>query len=97
MTNVKNKKNNMTAPKNPNSKADANVIRVPNKTTKNGMSVNCCSKIQFNNDLPSMMTNPVNVIITVAMAKTMKMMNGNAHDKTHIDMPNAKNGCRDRC
>lgn len=45
MTNVKNKKNNMTAPKNPNSKADANVIRVPNKTTNNGMSVNCCSKI----------------------------------------------------
>lgn len=96
MTNVKNKKNRMTAPRNPNSKADANVIRVPNDNEqRNNWYVR--QIMQHHQDLPSMMTNPVNVIITVAMAKTMKMMNGNAHDKTHIDMPNAKNGCRDRC
>lgn len=44
-----------------------------------------------------MMTKPVNVIITVAIAKIMKMINGNAQDSTHIDMPNAINGCLDKC
>lgn len=44
-----------------------------------------------------MMTNPVNVIMTVAIANTMNTMNGNAHDRTQMDMPNARNGCRDNC
>lgn len=43
------------------------------------------------------MTNPVNVIITVAIANTIKIINGNAHDSMQMDMPNAKNGCFDNC
>lgn len=35
MTKPKNKKNIMTAPKNPNNNADANVINVPVKKRKN--------------------------------------------------------------
>lgn len=42
--------------------------------------------------VPSMMTNPVNVMITVAMANIMKIMNGKANDKKHRDMPKARKG-----
>lgn len=31
-------------------------------------------------------------MITVAIAKTMKIMNGSAQDRTQIDIPNAING-----
>lgn len=74
MTKPENKKNNMTAPRKPNSNADAIDINVP-----------------------SMMTNPVNVIMTVAMANIMNMMNGNANDRKHMDMVNARNGCAANC
>lgn len=43
------------------------------------------------------MTKPVNVMITVAMANIINIINGNAHDKMQIDMPNAINGCLDNC
>lgn len=43
------------------------------------------------------MTKPVNVMITVAMAKIIKIINGNAHDKMQMDIPNAKYGCFDNC
>lgn len=69
-----NRKNRMTAPRKPNSKADAIDISVP-----------------------SMMTKPVNVMITVAMANIMKMMNGNANDRKQMDTVNARNGCAASC
>lgn len=47
--------------------------------------------------VPSIITKPVNVIITVAIANIINMMNGNANERKHIDMPNAKNGCRANC
>lgn len=42
------------------------------------------------------MTNPVNVIITVMMAKDMKIINGSVIVRNPADMPNAKYGCRAR-
>lgn len=46
---------------------------------------------------PSMITKPVKVITTVAIANTMKIINGNAQDSTQISIPNAKNGCCVKC
>lgn len=42
--------------------------------------------------VPSIITKPVKVMITVAIANIINIMNGNANERKHIDMPNAKNG-----
>ncbi len=47
--------------------------------------------------LPSTITKPKNVKMTVAIANTIKMTNGNVMDIISADAPNAKNGCLASC
>lgn len=46
---------------------------------------------------PSIIINPVNVIITVAIANTINIINGNAKDRMPADTPKAKYGCLAKC
>lgn len=47
--------------------------------------------------LPSTITKPKNVNMTVAIANIINIINGNVIDMINADTPNAKNGCLASC
>lgn len=86
------------AARKPKSKTEAIVMSVPAK----GKPIYFIDMIESNNNnnatlSPSTTTNPKNVSMTVAMANSKNMMNGNVMDTINIDAPKAKNGCLASC
>lgn len=86
-----------TAPRKPKSNTDAIVMSVPERKENFLFGLLFIELREFVVFIPSTITKPKKVRMTVAIANTKNMMNGSVMDIINADAPNAKNGCLASC